>query len=81
MADTDSIEQGLRKLMDTIGETHPKLVALARAESAQQVPADQRPDMDEYVAILVEIVRVGRACVIRLARELDTLKAGQDASR
>jgi hypothetical protein len=82
MPPTDSVEQDLRKLMDVLIEGHPKVAALARAESAKHVPADERPDMDEYIALMVEIVRVGRASILRLAAEVDRLKAGQDdASR
>jgi hypothetical protein len=82
MANTDSIEQDLRKLMDVLIEGHPKIAALAGPESVDDVPADQRPDMDEYVALMVEIVRVGRTSILRLAAEIDRLKTGQDdASR
>jgi hypothetical protein len=78
----ESVQQDLRKLMNMLAEQHPKVAALVRAESAQDIPPDERPDMDEYLALMVEIVRVGRASILRLAAEIDRLKAGQDdASR
>jgi hypothetical protein len=78
----DSVEQDLRKLFAAIAEGHPKLAALVAAESVDEIPEDERPDMDEYIAVMVEVVRVGRASLLRVAAEIDRIKTGQDdASR
>ena len=78
-----SVEEEIREAIRLLGERHPQVTDLLSGETVvEELSEDDLPGIDEIVATLMDFADLMRGSVLRLAVEVDRLKAGHDdASR
>jgi hypothetical protein len=77
-----SLEEQIRDALHVSLERSPKVARLVRGEAAaDDLPDEEIPVVDDWVAALLDFAGVMRESLLTLAAEVDRLKAGHgDAS-
>ena len=76
----ESTEAQIRELLRAADERHPELTGLLggehHAQGVHDLVVERNPNIDDYVGAVLDFAEAVRTALLRVAEEVDLIKAG-----